>query len=74
MDIAKLIEQIANMLLRRAVRSGTDLAIRKGSEMLAGKGKPADEMTAEEQQQVRAAQEAAKRARKAAQLARRLGR
>lgn len=74
MDFAKLLSQIGNMVLRRVLNKGVNLGVNKGLEMAARRSKPG---TASPQQQAglsNDARAAAKRARKAAQLARRLGR
>ena len=74
MDFAKLLSQIGNMVFRRLLNKGVNAGVNKGMEMMARKGKPG---TASPQAQANLstdARAAAKRARQAAQLARRLGR
>jgi hypothetical protein len=65
MDFGRIIQMIINQLLRRAVNGGVNAAIRQVSRR-AGPKDP------DGQNQDRAAQETAKRARQAAKLTRRL--
>ena len=66
----RLIQMILNRLLGRLINKG----INTGINHFARGGKPADQMTPVEREQARDAQQTAKRARQAANLARRLGR
>ncbi len=66
-------EQILNMVLRIFMRKMVNKGVNKGIDLVAGKGKPRNQLTPEEQAQADAARQTAKRARKAAQLARRMG-
>jgi hypothetical protein len=63
----RLIQMIINTLLRQVINRG----VKTGIDRLAGGGKPASQMTPEERQQ---SQGIARKARQAANLARRLGR
>ena len=62
----KLIRMVMNLFLRKGISMGID--------HLARRGKPAAEMTSDDRAQAGSARQTAKRARQAAQLARKLGR
>lgn len=62
----KLIRMVLNLFLKKGINMGID--------HLARRGKPASEMTAAERAQAASAKDTAKRARQAANLARKLGR
>ena len=62
----KLIQMVMNLILKKGINMGID--------QLARRGKPASEMTAEDRAQAASAKQTAKRARQAANLARKLGR
>lgn len=62
----KLIQMVLSLFLKKGINIGVD--------HLARRGKPASEMTPQERQQAAKAKETAKRARQAANLARKLGR
>lgn len=68
MDLGKIVQMILNMVLRRAVNFG----INKGIDAVAGKGKPAAQMTPEERKAAATSRAAVKRARQAAKITRRL--
>ena len=68
--MGRLIQMILHRLLGRLINKG----INTGINHFAGGGKPADQMTPAEREQASEAQKTAKRARQAANLARRLGR
>lgn len=68
MDFTRLINTLTRMFTRKAVNFG----IRKGTDMMAGKGKPG--ASAAHKAQSQTARETAKRARQAARITRRLGR
>jgi hypothetical protein len=64
--IQMIINTVLRQLVNRGVKSGIDYATRRG--------KPADQMTPAERQQSQDAKALAKRARQAANIARKLGR
>ena len=66
-------EQILNMVIRMFTRRMINLGVNKGIDVAARRGKPEAEMTPEEREQSRAARVAAKRARQAVRIGRRLG-
>ena len=66
----RIFQMILNRLLGRLINKG----INTGINHFAGGGKPAHQMSPAERDQARQAQQVAKRARQAANLARRLGR
>ena len=66
MNLNKLIQMVIGLFLKKGVALGVD--------HLARRGKPASEMTAAERAQADSARQTAKRARQAANLARKLGR
>lgn len=68
MDLGKIVQMILNMVLRRAVNFG----ITKGIDAVAGKGKPAAQMTEAERKAAATSRAAVKRARQAARITRRL--
>ncbi|EEW25815.1 hypothetical protein [Rhodobacter ferrooxidans] len=70
MDLNRLINMILNMVLRKLVNRG----VNAGIDHVARRGKPAAEMTPEEQDQARKARQLAQRARQAAKITGRLGR
>ena len=65
----RILNMVINMFLRKVIGKGVDAGINYA----VGRGKPAQDLTPEEQAQTREAQVVAKRARQAASLARRLG-
>ena len=67
------VEQIVNMVMRIFARRMVNMGVNKGIEVAARRGKPEAEMTPEERAQARQAQVAAKRARQAMRIGRRLG-
>jgi hypothetical protein len=70
MDLSRLISQLTNMFLRRAMNKG----INEGIKYASRRGKTPDEMTPAEREQARKAQDLAKRARQVSKITRRLGR
>lgn len=66
MDINRLVQRVVNMLVRKALNKGVDLAVDR-----MGKGRGA---TPPQDAQARAARDTVKRARKAANLTRKIGR
>ena len=66
----RIIQMIINAVLRQVVNKGVNAGINH----VAGRGKPSSDMTPLERQQAQSAKETAKRARQAANLARKLGR
>ena len=66
----RIINMVINLLLRKVVSRGVDAGINYA----VGKGKAPQDMTDEERAQSAAGRETAKRAKQAANLARRLGR
>jgi hypothetical protein len=64
------VNQLINMIIRRF--SGRAMTL--GIDKMAGKGKPASEMTEAERKQARQGREMAKNARKSMKLSRRVGR
>jgi diacylglycerol kinase len=64
--IQMIINAVMRQVINRGVKTGIDYATRGG--------KPVDQMTPEERQQSQSAKDMAKRARQAANLAKRLGR
>ena len=66
----RIIQMIINSVIRQFVNRG----VKAGIDHVAGRGKPASAMTPLERQQAQSAKETAKRARQAANLARKLGR
>ncbi len=66
----RIINMVINLFLRKVLSRGIDAGI----DYAAGKGKSRQEMTPEELSTAAAARDTAKRARQAANLARRLGR
>ncbi len=69
-----MFDRIINMFLNRLMRRGVNTAINHGIKRVAGKGKPAGQMTAAERSQEQTARATVKRARQAARITRRLGR
>ncbi|MGQ0610390.1 MAG: hypothetical protein ACT4N9_04705 [Paracoccaceae bacterium] len=74
MDLSRVLDMVIKTVVRRLVGRGVDAGIN----LVAGRGKPAADPTAadlspEERQQAKAAKAAAKRARQAASVTRRLG-
>ena len=67
-------DQIFNMISRLFVRRATSWGINKGINTVAGKGKPPGQMTEQERHLANKGRDAAKMARKAARITRRLGR
>lgn len=65
MDLSKLVQMIVNTFARTLVNRGIDYAARRG--------KPAQDMTAQEREQAKAGQQLAKRARDMAKLGRHIG-
>lgn len=65
----RILNMIISMFLRKVIGKGMDAGINYA----VGRGKPAQDLTPEERAQSREAQIAAKRARQAASLARRIG-
>jgi hypothetical protein len=70
MDLSRLINMIVNMVLRKVVNKGVDAGITYA----AGRGKSGKDLSGDESAQAASAKETVKRARQAANLARRLGR
>lgn len=70
MNLDQIFSMISRLVMRRAVNWG----ITKGIDTVAGKGKSAAQMTPEERHLAQKGREAAKMARKAARITRRLGR
>lgn len=68
------LNQILNMVLRIFIRKGVNWGINKGVNMAARRGKSPAHMTPADHHQAAQTREMAKRARKAAQMTRRLGR
>ncbi|MEO8241014.1 MAG: hypothetical protein ABI832_01820 [bacterium] len=66
----RMIQMIINMVIRQVVNRG----VRSGIDHVVGKGKPKSQMTSAERIQAQDAAAIAKRARQAANLARRMGR
>lgn len=66
--------QLLNMVTRTLTRVLIAFGIKKGINLVAGKGKPAAQMTQAEREQAKTARAAVKRARQAARLTRRIGR
>jgi hypothetical protein len=64
----RLIQMVINTFLRRFMNQ----MVNRGVDHFAGKGKPPEEMTAEERKQARAARQAAKRSREIAKMVRRI--
>lgn len=69
MDLSRILNMVINTVVRRLVGRGVDAGIN----YVAGRGKPATDLTPEELEQAREARAAAKRARQAAGLMRRIG-
>jgi hypothetical protein len=69
-----MIDRIVNMIVNQLLRRGVNTAINAGIKRASGKGKPAGQMTQADHAQGSTAREAAKRARQAARITRRLGR
>lgn len=69
MDLSRILDMVIKTVVRRLVGRGVDAGIN----LVAGRGKPAADLTPEEVQQAKEAKAAAKRARQAAGLMRRLG-
>lgn len=69
MDLSRILDMVIKTVVRRLVGRGVDVGIN----LVAGRGKPAEDQTPEERQQAKAAKAAAKRARQAASLTKRLG-
>jgi len=67
-------DQIFNMFSRLVLRRAMNWGITKGIDTVAGKGKPAADMTSQERHLAHRGRDAAKMARKAARITRRLGR
>ena len=67
-------DRIISMIINAVIRQFVSRGVKAGIDHVAGKGKPASLMTPEEKSQSQDAKQAAKRARQAANLARRLGR
>jgi len=63
-----------NGLINQIMRRLTSWGVNKGIDTIAAKGKPAGQMTDAQRRTAGTAREAVKRARKAAQLTRRMGR
>ena len=70
MDLNRLLQQLMNMFLRRAVNKGINM----GVDYAARRGKAPAEMTPEERAQAKSARDLAKRARQVSRITRRLGR
>ncbi|MDQ1847920.1 hypothetical protein Q9299_06435 [Gemmobacter fulvus] len=70
MDFARIIQQIANIFIRKAVNT----AVNKGVDYAARRGKTPAAMTQKDKDQAASARDMVKKARKAAQVTRRLGR
>lgn len=70
MNFDSILNTIGRMVLRRAMNWG----LTKGIDTVAGKGKPASDMTPQERHLAQKGRDAAKMARKAARITRRLGR
>jgi hypothetical protein len=66
--------RLMNMLMRLFGRKIINYGIRKGTDIVAGKGKPGAKPTAADSQQANAARDMSKRARQAARITRRMGR
>ncbi|MBW6507169.1 MAG: hypothetical protein K0B00_10525 [Rhodobacteraceae bacterium] len=67
------VDQIVNMVMRIFARRMINIGVKKGIDVAARRGKPEAAMTPEDREQARAAQVAAKRARQAVRIGRRLG-
>jgi hypothetical protein len=67
-------DRIITMVINQVIRRFVNIGISKGIDLVAGKGKPAAQMTPEEKTQARQGHETAKNARQMAKMARRLGR
>jgi len=68
------LNQIVNMVMRTLMRKGINWGINKGTQVLSRRGMAAPPPTAADHAHSAQAREAAKRARKAAAITRRLGR
>ncbi|MDR7125192.1 hypothetical protein [Pseudotabrizicola sp. 4114] len=68
------VNQIINMVMRIFMRKGVNWGINKGTQMMSKRGKPAAPTTTVDAGHSTQAREAAKRARKAAAVTRRIGR
>lgn len=64
--------QLINMMIRMVMQKLMNFGIRKGTQLAAGKGKPAAEMTPAERKAARDMRAAVKRARQAARITRRI--
>ncbi|MGB3278484.1 MAG: hypothetical protein WBA92_04750 [Pseudorhodobacter sp.] len=67
-------DRIITMVINQVIRRFVNIGISKGIDLVAGKGKPAAQMTADEMAQSRQGRETAKNARQMVKMARRLGR
>jgi hypothetical protein len=67
-------DRIITMVINQVIRRFVNIGISKGIDLVAGKGKPAAQMTTDEKAQARQGRETAKNARQMAKMARRLGR
>ena len=67
-------DRIISMIINAVIRQFVSRGVKAGISHVAGKGKPVSQMTPEERKQSTDAKQMAKRARQAANLARRLGR
>ncbi len=68
------LNQIVNMVTRIFIRKGVNWGIKKGTDAVVHRGKTPAAPTPAQDAQARQARDIAKRARKAAQLTRRIGR
>ena len=68
------LNQIINMVTRIFIRKGVNWGINKGTQVLARRGKPAASAAPVDPTHANHARDAAKRARKAAAITRRIGR
>lgn len=64
--------RLLSPILRILGRATLDTAMRRGPDLIAGKGKPASQMTPAERQQARNTRTLVKKARQAARITRRL--
>ena len=70
MNVNQIVNMVLRMVVNRLLRRGIDAGI----DRVAGKGRPAGQMTPEERRRAQAAKQGAGRARQALRLGRRIGR
>lgn len=65
-------DKIIQMLINMVMRKGMDIAMNKGADLIAGRGKSPEDMTPEEREMAKRGRQAAKQMKKGLKMGRKL--